>query len=139
MRACDTKSYCLKRDATRTMSVSSSSEETMLRWARPLIVVLTVLALLAGGTSGAWAGKAAHECDGMTASMVMEDCMRGGGDGGAMPGCPPLTCVSAQIFLPPAGNFVSPIVIQFVSASLPRDDLDLDGLSGPPNLRPPIA
>ncbi|MGC1861009.1 MAG: hypothetical protein WA733_07760 [Methylocystis sp.] len=112
----------------------------MRRWFRAVTVFLVLLALFAGGTGGAWAGKATHKCERMAAGMVMDDCMQGHGDeGGVIPSCPPMACVSAQIFLLSQDNFLTPIVIRLVSASLPSDEPDLGGLSGPPDLRPPIA
>lgn len=112
----------------------------MLRWVRPLIVVFALLAILAGGGSGAFAGQIVHKCDDMTAHMVMDDCMLGDGDeSGTVPGCPQLACLSAQIILPLPGSFDYPTVTQFISASPPHDDLERAGFSGPPGLRPPIA
>ncbi|MGJ0504474.1 MAG: hypothetical protein ACR65X_12200 [Methylocystis sp.] len=111
----------------------------MLRWFRPLIVVLAVLAVLASGTSRALADRI-DKCDDMTVDMVVDDCMMGDSDQhGTVPGCPPLACIPTHIIQPPQGNFISPVVIQLISMFPPRDDLERRGLSGPPDLRPPIV
>lgn len=112
----------------------------MLRWVRPLIVVLALLAILAGGKSGAFAGQIMHKCDDMATHMVMDDCMLGDSDeSGAVTGCPQFACVSAQIVLPLPGSFDFPMVMQFMSAVPPLDDFERAEFSGPPDLRPPIA
>jgi hypothetical protein len=115
--------------------------DKMVRWARPLVALLALLAFSAGGINGVWAGKPAHMCDGMGAEMVMDDSMSMSGevnDDGTAPGCPALACASTQIFLPSQPSFALPIVIQLVSSSRPHDDLERSGLTGPPDLRPPI-
>lgn len=112
----------------------------MLRWVRPVIVVFALLAILAGGGSGAFAGQIVHICDDMAAPMVMDDCMLGDNDeSGAVPDCPQFACVSAQIILPLPGGFDFPMVMQFMPAPSPHDDLKRAGFSGPLDLRPPIA
>ncbi len=112
----------------------------MFRWVRPVIIVLALLAILAGGRAVASAGQLIPECDDMTAHMVMDDCVLGDSDeGGTVPGCPQLACVSAQIVLPLPGSFDFPTVMLFIPASPPHDDLERAGFSGPPDLRPPIA
>jgi hypothetical protein len=108
----------------------------MLRWVRLLISVLVVVAALAGGTGGAFAVKVGHSC----AEMSMDDCPDSRCDeGSAFPSCAQFVCGQSQTTLPFYQTFLSPMVVTLVAPSLPRDDLLLGGLSGPPDLRPPIT
>ena len=108
----------------------------MLRWVRLLISVLALVAALASGVSGAFAAKVGHSC----AEMSMDDCPDGHcDDGAALPSCAQFVCGPSQTTLPLHLTFVSPMVVTLVAPSLPREDLLLGGVSGPPDLRPPIA
>jgi hypothetical protein len=109
----------------------------MLRLVRVLILLLPVVALLAAGNSFARTGKGPHKCEGMVAGLNMDDCMRDGS--GAAPDCPPGDCLSPQIFLLPTNNFLPNLIIRIVAAPTPRNEARLGGLSGPPDLRPPIG
>jgi hypothetical protein len=112
----------------------------MFRWARPFIVILAMLAVVAAGVGGAVAAKASHNCEGMPAGMVMDDCPGGDADNGAMmSGCAALICASAQMVVPPLDVFFSPKIITTFAQPLPRNDIEHSGLRGPPDLRPPIA
>lgn len=109
----------------------------MVYWIRALIAVSALVAFFAGG--GVWSGKPTHGCDGMGMAMADSTAMAGeGNDGGIMPGCPALTCASAQFFPPHQTDFALPVVIELISSARPRDDLERSGTSRPPNLRPPI-
>jgi hypothetical protein len=108
----------------------------MLRWARLLISVLALVSALAGGAGGAFAVTGSHPC----IEMGMDDCPDGHGhDNSALPGCAQFVCGQCQTTLPLHETFLSPMVLRLVAQSLPRNDLPLSALSGPPDLRPPIA
>ena len=112
----------------------------MLRVARLLMLLLPLLALLATGNGFARTGKGPHHCEGMAAGMTMDDCLHGDANGGGEPhGCVPAVCVGAALFLVPQSSSVFLVAPLIVSSVLPRDEGDLGGLSGPPELRPPIA
>ena len=112
----------------------------MLRSARLLIVLLPLVALLASGSALARASNGPHHCEGMVAGMTMDDCLHGDANGGGEPqGCPPAVCVAAALFVVPQSSNFFLVTTSIVSSLPPRDDADLGGLSGPPELRPPIA
>lgn len=113
----------------------------MSRWAQSFVVLLTLLVVLTSGLSGAWGSKA-HQCDGMVGimNMNMDDCLESmnDDDAGAL-GCATLTCGLTQTILPPHETVITSIIATCASLLTPRDDHERCGLSGPPDLRPPIA
>jgi hypothetical protein len=79
-------------------------------------------------------------CDGMDAAMNMDDCAgRQSHDSKAVPACAALVCGTAQTVLPPVALFSYRIVLTLAAPLAPGDDLEPNGCSGPPDLRPPIA
>lgn len=112
----------------------------MSRWARPFIVLLALLVVLTSGMSGAWRSKAAHQCDGMVGIMNMDDCLENmDGDRAGALDCATLTCGLTQPILPAHETIITSIIATCASPLTPRDDRERCGLSGPPDLRPPIA
>lgn len=108
----------------------------MLRWVRLLISILALVAALASGAGGAFAARGGHSC----AEMSMGDCPDSHGcDDAALQGCAQFVCGQCQTTLPLHEAFLSPVALRPMAPSLPRDDLPLSALSGPPDLRPPIA
>ncbi len=114
----------------------------MFRWAHPFIVIFVLLAALANGMAGALASNAVRHCDGMVGmtEMDMDDCLEGMNDdrAGALD-CAALTCGLTQTILPPHEIVITSIIATCASPLTPRDDHERCGLSGPPDLRPPIA
>jgi hypothetical protein len=105
-----------------------------LSWLRHLVSVFMIVAALTGATSG-FAAPSAHSCAGMTA---MDDCPDRHSDPTAIPRhCDSLLCGAIQL----APSFsVAPAVtaaVDFVPQSF--DETLRRGLSGSPDLRPPIS
>lgn len=112
----------------------------MSRWAQSFIVLLALLAILASGIGGVWASKATSHCDGMVGMMNMDDCPEGMKDEGAdAPDCAALNCGLTQTILPPHAAVIFSTIATSASPLTPRDDHERCGLSGPPELQPPIA
>lgn len=114
----------------------------MSRWARSFIVLLALLAVSTSGMSGAWASKATHQCGGTVGmmNMNMDDCLESmNGDRAGALDCATLTCGLTQSILPPHEAVITSIIATCASPLTPRDDHERCGLSGPPDLRPPIA
>jgi hypothetical protein len=114
----------------------------MFQWMRPFVVLFALFAALANGTFGALASNAARHCDemvGMT-TVDMDDCRKGMTGENADPmDCAALNCGLTQTILPPAGIIVSSTIVTFSPRLRPGDELEPRGLSGSPDLRPPIA
>jgi hypothetical protein len=108
----------------------------MPRWVRLLISVFALAAVLAGGgTGGAFAAKTGHAC----AEMSVGDCPDGHCDNDATsPNCAQFVCGQLQIALPFLDVLISPAILTLMAPLPSRDDLLFSGLSGPPDLRPPI-
>lgn len=105
-----------------------------------ILSVLALLAVLASGIDRLRLEPAG--CDGMSAAMGMDDChsRRVGDDGAAIPDCATYVCIAAQTALPT--DEWSPRTLAFSALSAqaaPHDDMNVRGLRGPPDLRPPIA
>ncbi|MGJ0395050.1 MAG: hypothetical protein ACR65U_02310 [Methylocystis sp.] len=113
----------------------------MFRWAHPFIVIFALLAGLANGMTGALASNAVHQCDGMVVGMMnMDDCLESmNGDRAGALDCATLTCGLTQTILPPHETVITSTIATCASPLTPRDDHKRCGLSGPPDLRPPIA
>jgi hypothetical protein len=112
----------------------------MSRRVQSFIVLLALLAVLTSGMSGAWRSKATHQCDGMVGMMNMDDCLESmNGDRAGGLDCATLTCGLTQTILPPHETVITSIIATCASPLTPRDDRERCGLSGPPDLRPPIA
>lgn len=114
----------------------------MSRWAQSFIVLLALLAVSTSGMSGAWGSKAAHRCDGMVGimNMNMDDCLESMNvDRAGALDCATLVCGLTQTILPPHEIVITSIIATCASPLTPRDDHERCGLSGPPDLRPPIA
>ena len=108
----------------------------MIRWARPVILFLALLAVLASGVTGAAAAKMSHPC----MSMMMDDCPGSDDDGASTPPCGmPACCPVAPLpLLDGHALIVAPTSI-VVQTMTPADDLYMSGLRSLPDLRPPIA
>jgi hypothetical protein len=106
-----------------------------LSWLRHLVSVLMIVAALTGATSG-FAAPMAHPCAGMAS---MDDCPDSHSDPTAVPRhCDSLLCGAIQ--LTPCFSVVPAAVraaVDFVPQ--PLDDTLRRGLSGSPDLRPPIS
>lgn len=93
-------------------------------------------AVMAAGNGGFAAGKSTHTCDEMAAGMTMDNCPDGAAD--VMTGCAVFLC-GAQIVPPTIATFFVPIMQTRTFAPPLHDDLVMCGLSGRPDLRPPIV
>lgn len=105
-----------------------------LSWLRHLISVLMIVASLTGATSG-FAAPMAHPCAGMAS---MDDCPDSHSDPTAIPRhCESLLCGAIQ--LTPSVSVMPAVTaaVEFVPQSL--DDTLRRGISGSPDLRPPIS
>jgi hypothetical protein len=104
-----------------------------LRWLRLLVSALIVVSALTGAAAG-FAAPGAHSCAGMTAT---DDCPDHS-DRGAIPRrCDSLVCGVVQ--LAPTSSQEPMTAAEVDLALLPCDDAIQSGLSGPPDLRPPIS
>jgi len=112
----------------------------MLRLLRLLRTLLPLLALASLLVGGAPAARDHHSCEGMSAAS-MEDCHNSGGDHAsqAADDCGALFCAQMQAAAGPLET-TSHRPRRPVSAPLATpSDADLAGLTGAPDLRPPIA
>lgn len=105
-----------------------------LSWLRYLVSVLTIVAALTGAASG-FAEPLAHSCAGMTA---IEDCPDSHSDHAPIPRhCDSLLCGGVQ--LAPTFSIAPSVAAGVDFVPQPRDDAMPRGLSGSPDLRPPIS
>lgn len=113
----------------------------MLRWFRIVLSALALAAFAVPGAGGAVAAMAGHSCESMSAvGDEAHDCAPGQDDrGAALPRCAEFACGLAQPLPPPAAPLLSRVAQPIAAPALLRESPELGGLSGPPELRPPIA
>lgn len=110
----------------------------MVRWLRVLLAALALASVFLSGAGGASAVEAGHSCDGMSLGANMEDCHGSTSDAATSPDCAAVVCGQATV-LPPYETFLARMIVAAAAPLAPRDDRDRGGLSGSPDLRPPIA
>lgn len=104
-----------------------------LSWLRHFVSVLMIVAALTGAASG-FAAPMAHSCAGMTAT---DDCPDSHSDHTTLPRhCDSLLCGAIQ--LAPSLSVVPAVTADVDFVPQPFDDTLRRGLSGSPDLRPPI-
>jgi len=109
----------------------------MFHWARPMIALLALLAVLTSGVVGVSPAKASHH----GVSMMMGDCPDCPGDShdsGRAPPCGMQCCFVAPLALLTPGWTVHRSSHVIVVRTI-RDDLLASAVQTSPEIRPPIA